>query len=159
MSAMTSIDSGSPVTTVGRAARAAGCAFVSLAVWMGIAYGVIQTRDCTGEGMQCLGDAVGIILLGLIGAALTMWPLLRLAGVRPAWPVVLAGPFTFVLALPVFRWLLPDYPALWVVGIMLAYAVAAWLTDGRVPARNRWLGVVVLFALVVVWVVRGVPTP
>lgn len=139
MTAMTSFEPDPTVSIASRAARAAGCAFVSLAGWMGIAYAVIQLRGCEG-GMECLGDALGIIFLCLLGAAATMWPLLRLVRVRPAWVVALAGPVVVVLlALGLLRRLFLGAPQLWVVGMMLAYALAAVLVDPRVPGRVRGL--------------------
>ncbi len=148
MTAMTRFEPDPTVSIASRAARAAGCAFVSLAVWMGIAYAVIQLRGCEG-GMECLGDALGIIFLGLIGAAVTMWPLLRLVRVRPAWVVALAGPAVVVLlALGLLRRLFLGAPQLWVVGMMVAYALAAVLADPRVPGRVRVLTAGALVLLV-----------
>ncbi|MEV4410665.1 hypothetical protein [Catellatospora sp. NPDC049609] len=147
---MTSIEPDQDVSPASRAARAAGCAFLSLAVWMGIAYLLIQLRDCQSEGFQCLGDALGIMFLCLLGAMATMWPLLRLVRVRPAWPVALAGPG--VLALLAFGWLVRGFlnsPQLWVVAVMVAYAVGAVLVDRAVAARVRWIVLGVLVALVV----------
>lgn len=154
MSVMTSIEPDPGVSPAARAARAAGCAFVSLAVWMGLAYALIRLQGCVG-GMECLGDAIGIIFLCLVGAALSMWGLLRLARVRPAWQVALAGPGVFLLL--VFgllgRFFL-NVPQLWVVAIMAAYALAAVLVDPRVSARVRWITVGVLVALLVAGLAR-----
>lgn len=150
MSVMTSIEPDPGVRPAARAARAAGCAFVSLAGWMGLAYAVIQLRGCTGEGMQCLGDAIGIIFLCLLGAAGSMWGLLRLARVRPAWLVAVAGPVVFLLlAFGLLGRSFLGVPQLWVVAIMAAYALGAVLADRRVSARVRWITVGVLVALLV----------
>ncbi|RKE11631.1 hypothetical protein C8E86_6560 [Catellatospora citrea] len=154
MSVMTSIEPATGVSPAARAARAAGCAFVSLAVWMGLAYAVIQLRGCVG-GMECLGDAIGIIFGCLLGAALSMWGLLRLARVRPAWQVALAGPGVFLLLVfgLVGRFFL-GVPQLWVIAIMAAYALAAVLVDPRVSARVRWITLGVLVALLVAGLAR-----
>ncbi|GAA1419084.1 hypothetical protein ACFQZ4_39855 [Catellatospora coxensis] len=152
---MTSIEPDPGVSPVARAARAAGCAFVSLAVWMGVAFAVIQLRGCTGEGMQCLGDAIGIMFLCLLGAAVSMWGLLRLARVRPAWLVALAGPLVFLLlAFGLAGRFFLNVPQLWVVAIMAAYAIGAVLADRRVPARVRWITVGALVVLLVAGLFR-----
>ncbi|WP_144125774.1 hypothetical protein [Catellatospora sichuanensis] len=151
---MTSIEPDPGVSPAARAARAAGCAFVSLAVWMGLAYAVIQLRGCVG-GMECLGDALGVIFLCLLGAALSMWGLLRLARVRPAWQVALAGPGVFLLlAFGLLGRSFRNVPQLWVVAIMAAYALAAVLVDLRVSGRARWITVGVLVALLVAGLAR-----
>lgn len=155
MSFMTSIEPDLGVSPTARAARAAGCAFVSLAVWMGVAFAVIQLRGCTGEGMQCLGDAIGIMFLCLLGAAVSMWGLLRLARVRPAWLVAVAGPLVFLLlAFGLLGRFFLNVPQLWVVAIMAAYALGAVLADRRVSARVRWITVGALVVLLVVGLFR-----
>ncbi|MFC7247262.1 hypothetical protein ACFQO7_32720 [Catellatospora aurea] len=152
---MTSIEPDSGVSPAARAARAAGCAFVSLAVWMGVAYAVIQLRGCTGEGMRCLGDAIGIMFLCLLGAAVSMWGMLRLARVRPAWPVAVAGPLVFLLlAFGLAGRFFLGTPQLWVVAIMAAYALGAVLADRRVSARARWITVGALVVLLVAGLFR-----
>ncbi|WP_155370518.1 hypothetical protein [Catellatospora vulcania] len=152
---MTSIEPDPGVTPVARAARAAGCAFVSLAVWMGLAYALIQLQGCTAEGMKCLGDAIGIMFLCLLGAALSMWGLLRLARVRPAWLVAITGPLVFLLlAFGLLGRYFLGTPTLWVVAIMASYSLAAVLADPRVSARVRWLTVGVLVALLVAGLAR-----
>ncbi|MEU8080535.1 hypothetical protein AB0B31_34385 [Catellatospora citrea] len=151
---MTSIEPATGVRPAARAARAAGCAFVSLAGWMGLAYAVIQLRGCVG-GMECLGDAIGVIFGCLLGAALSMWGLLRLARVRPAWQVALAGPGVFLLLVfgLVGRFFL-GVPQLWVIAIMVAYGLGAVLVDPRVSARVRWITLGVLVALLVAGLAR-----
>lgn len=150
MSVMTSIDPDPDLSIAARAGRAAGCAFVSVAAWMAIAYGVIQARGCEG-GMECLGDALGVILLCLIAAALTMWPLLVWVKVRPAWAVALAGPGVFLLiAFGLLFKLVLGVPPLWVIVIMASYALGAVLVDGRVRPMPRIVAVAVLLVLVVV---------
>lgn len=154
MSVMTSIEPAADVTPAARAARAAGCAFVSLAVWMGLAYGVIQLQGCVG-GMECLGDALGVIFLCLLGAALSMWGLLRLARVRPAWRVALAGPGVFLLlAFGLLGGYFLGTPQLWVIAIMASYAVGAVLVDGQVSARVRWITLGAVVVLLVAGLAR-----
>ena len=81
---------------------------------------------CPGGGLECTQPA------GYFGVAVAVamgWPLLLLAGVRPAWPVALLGPFlsfvpvTIILSLQFSRLL----PYLVFVACAVSYAVAAYV--------------------------------
>lgn len=142
-----------------RAARAVGAAFVSVAAWLALATLVIKLWECQGEGFQCLGNALLIVFAGLCGAAVTMWPLLRLAWVLPAWPVALVGPVIAVLLAFVltYRQLLTDWPPIWIIMIMVAYGLAALITDGRLAGRWRLVVIGGLLALALARVATSLP--
>ncbi|MBV1850256.1 hypothetical protein [Catellatospora tritici] len=139
---MTSIEPDTSPSTAARAARTSLAALLATAVWLGIAFGLVRGQGCEG-GMECLGDALLIIFGCLLAAAVTMWPLLVLFRVRPAWPVALVGPVVFVcFAVAVIHLeMAADWPGGWVLAILLAYAGAAVLVDRR---ANRGAKLVVL---------------
>ncbi|WP_212831360.1 hypothetical protein [Catellatospora sp. TT07R-123] len=141
---MTNIEPDASPSTAVRAVRAALAALLATAVWMGIALALVRLQGCVG-GMECLGDALLIIMGCLLAAAVSIWPLLRLFRVRPAWPVALVGPVLFVcLTVVVVRYeLAARLPWVWVVAIELAYLGAAVLMDRRVSRVLR-IGIVVL---------------
>jgi hypothetical protein len=142
-------------------------AALGVAVWLSIFLGLwshlldslTAHLSCQQGKMGCLGlDILGALTLVVALAAL-VGPLLRLAGVRPAWPIVLTGP-PIVLILshayqssPVasaFR-----LPGLSLgVGLALSYAGAALLTAPG--ARPYWritfaIAIIALLPLSTLW--------
>ena len=72
------------------------------------------------------------VLAGLLVIFLVAWPLMHVAGVRPAWPVALLGPVVAIMTYGAFvkltdRSLLTD---LWIV-LAVSYAAAAVITAPR----------------------------
>ncbi|MDI1462430.1 hypothetical protein QEZ54_15775 [Catellatospora sp. KI3] len=149
---MTNIEPGTSPSPVARAARTSLAALLATAVWMVIAFGLVRNQGCEG-GMECLGDALLTIFGCLLAAAVSMWPLLVLFRVRPAWPIALVGPVLFVcLTVVVVRSeLAARTPWTWVLAIELAYVGAAILVDRRV---NRVVRVAILVLALAAFVSR-----
>jgi hypothetical protein len=134
-----------------RLVRVVACSVLSIAVWLGLVYVAEHVRTCTGEGFQCLGDFIIILFIGLLAAALTVWPLLRLVKVPAAWLAALVGPVLTigVAAAGAGRGTLAS-PLLGVAVIAVGYALGALVTERRLPVWSRIAVVAALVAAVVV---------
>ncbi len=131
---------------VRRCLVAAACGpLATLALW------ALPAKDlCTGAA--CFLVALVAVPLMVLGVALLAYALMALAGVRPAWPVALGGPFVgFSLFTTVLH---PSSFPVFAAVVAGCYALAAFVTaDGLTNAWRVALGspVVVLFAWGVVW--------
>ena len=119
--------------------RVAASAFVAgglgFVFWL-VVY--IGARSHFAARLNCGESPWGCLYLGIIGVAagllvivLLAWPLLRLAGVRPAWPVALLGPLIAINSYRAF--LLADrslISGLWIF-LAISYAAAAVITAPR----------------------------
>lgn len=124
----------------------------SFGVWSHLVNSLTDHLNCQNGKMGCLGlDLFGGVALA-IALPLLIGPLLHLAGVRPAWPVVLTGPvislivghayqrfFTgAALTLPILS-----------LGLAASYAAAAFVTIPNGLRRWRAGVVIALIALLV----------
>jgi hypothetical protein len=87
---------------------------------------------CGGGPWGCLMVAIIGVLAGVLAIFVVAWPLLRAAGVRPAWPVALLGPVVAIMTYGAFvkltdRWQLTG---VWIV-LAVSYAAAAVITSPR----------------------------
>jgi hypothetical protein len=130
-----------------------------IALWLFISYGMQSrlfgnlynsTSDRLGCGkMGCLGLAVISLPVLAAGIVFLAGPLLRLAGVRPAWPIVLVGPAIALTLGYMYQRYFLDGALLTLlaasVGIAGSYAVAALLT---MPEGHRFLRIGLAVAIV-----------
>jgi hypothetical protein len=81
---------------------------------------------------RVLASACVAGLVGLIAIVVLAWPLLHLAGVRPAWPVALLGPFVATSTYYEFLTLVDRsfVTGLWIL-LAISYAAAAVITAPR----------------------------
>ena len=96
-----------------------------------------RTASCQQSSLSCLAVAAVAVGAVLTALAVLAWPLLRTAGVRPAWPVALAAPpVAFILgrAYQAFTGNFAGRAPDGIVILMVAYAVAALLTK---PGARR----------------------
>jgi hypothetical protein len=119
-----------------------------LVLYIGSRSHVTAGLTCGGE-WGCLGLALIGALAGMLAIVVLAWPLLHMAGVRPAWPVALVGP---VVALVLSR----EYgnltghtlvTGLWVV-LAVSYAAAAVITA---PRLYRYWSLVVGLAVIALY--------
>jgi hypothetical protein len=116
-------------------ASASVAGVLGLAFWLVFSIGSgsrFFAGDTCGGPAGCLMVAVFAVLAGLLAIVVVAWPLLRVAGVRPAWPVALLGPFIALSAYREFT-LLADHglvPGLWIL-LAVSYAAAAVITAPR----------------------------
>jgi hypothetical protein len=107
--------------------------------------------------VSCLGDAVAGVLVVLAALAVLAWPLLRLAGVRPAWPAALiALPVAFILARAYQAFTgTPAWDVPGVIGVPAAsYAAAALLTAPgarRLPTIGVTALIIALYPAASAW--------
>lgn len=103
-----------------------------------------SSRYC-GEYTGCFGYFVLLLETGRWVALVAAWPLLRLLGVRPSWPVALLAALyaatIWRLAEALLRVDLEGGLLLFLLSGALAYPAAAWLATPRVPGRVRAYGV------------------
>jgi hypothetical protein len=60
---------------------------------------VVSGSACQQQAWGCLGDAIAGVAVAVVAVTVLAWPLLRLAGVRPAWLVALVAlPVAFLVA-------------------------------------------------------------
>jgi hypothetical protein len=88
---------------------------------------------CGGGPWGCLFVAIIGVLAGILVIFVVAWPLMHVAGVRPAWPVALLGPVVAIMTYGAFV-KLTDQPLLtdlWIV-LAVSYAAAAVITAPRV---------------------------
>lgn len=80
---------------------------------------------CPTGGLECV--LLSALYFGVAVAVAVGWPLLLLAGVRPAWPVALLGPFLSSVPVTIILSLQPSrlFPHLVSVACAVSYAVAA----------------------------------
>jgi hypothetical protein len=98
----------------------------------------------------CLGLVIIGVLAGLSAIALLAWPLLRVAGVRPAWPVALVGPVIAAILSRAYEDLGQDPFRAAGIAVVLAvsYAAAAVITKPdvyRYWSAGTALGVLALY--------------
>jgi hypothetical protein len=86
---------------------------------------------CSNGKMGCMGLAVIGVPVLAVGIVLVVGPLLRLAGVRPAWPIVLVGPLIALIIGHMYqRYFLNGAPLTLLaasLGVAGSYAAAAFL--------------------------------
>jgi hypothetical protein len=114
------------------AAVAGGLGLVfRLVLYVGSRSHVTSRLTCAGE-WGCLGLALIGVLAAMLAIVLLAWLLLHATGVRPAWPVALAGPVVTFVADRAYLNLTGQTLAagLWIV-LALSYAAAAVMTAPR----------------------------
>jgi hypothetical protein len=133
---------------------------INLGWWSPLLQPVEAHLGCAQAKMGCLGQAIIAVLLLSIALAVLAAPVMRVAGLRPAWPTAIAGP---VVALAVGQAYAasPLAGALSLPGLSLglvlavSYAAAAVLT-GRGTRYYVRIGVTtVLVVLVAVSAMAG----
>lgn len=110
-----------------------------------------------GGGGGCLFLAIVGVLAGLVAIIVLAWPLLHLAGVRPAWPVALLGPFIAIVAYREFLLLVDRslVTGLWIL-LAISYAAAAVITAPRVYRYGSAAVAMAVVALAIVTrILRG----
>lgn len=119
-------------------------AALGLVLWLAVAAIKVlylrQNTACQQSSLSCLAAAAVAVGAAMAALAALAWPLLRIAGLRPAWPAALAAPpVAFILGRayqaftgnPAGR--VPDG----IVLLMVSYAVAALLTTPGAWRRRR----------------------
>jgi hypothetical protein len=124
----------------------------SLGIWSHLVNSLKGHLNCTNGKMGCLGPGLFLGVAVAVALPLLIGPLLRLAGVRPAWPVVVTGPVISLIVGHAYQRFFPGaaltLPIL-SLGLAASYAAAAFVT---MPSDlRRWqAGVVIaLIALLV----------
>jgi hypothetical protein len=121
-----------------------------LVIYTGSRSHVTAGLTCGGGEWGCLGLALFGALAGMLAIVVLAWPLLRAAGVRPAWPVALAGPVVALVASREYANLTGQtlITGLWIV-LALSYAAAAVITA---PRLYRYWSLVVGIAVIALYV-------
>jgi hypothetical protein len=113
-----------------------------------VARSVSRSTTCQQQAWGCLGDAIAGFAVAVVVLAVLAWPLLRLAGVRPAWPVALVAlPVAFILvhAYEAFGGILAGDTTGWILILAISYAAAAVLTEpGARPLRTVGLAALLI---------------
>lgn len=119
----------------------------------------VGSRSHVGAGFACGGGgclflAIVGVLAGLVAIVVLAWPLLRLAGVRPAWPVALLGPIIAMNAYGEFLVLAERslVTGLWIL-LAISYAAAAVITA---PRLYRYGSAAVAMAVVALAIVTRI---
>jgi hypothetical protein len=125
----------------------------SFGVWSHLANSLTGQLSCQSGKMGCLGlDILGGVTVA-VGLPLLIGPVLRLAGVRPAWPVILTGPVISLITGHAYQRFFPGAPLTLPVlslGLAASYAAAAFVT---MPSGfRRWragitIGLIILLVL------------
>ena len=152
---------GVPVTVTGPAGwirvliAAAVPAVMFIALWLFISYGLQshlfvslgqQHLSCWNGKMGCVGLLLFALPILAVAVVLLVGPLLRLAGVRPAWPIVLGGPLiAVIIGHMAQRYVLNGAPLTLLaasLGVAGSYAAAAFLAM-RAGSRILRIGLAV----------------
>jgi len=135
-------------------------ASVAIAIWVLNSFGVwSHLVDSASGRLGCQNGKMGCLGLDLLGWAavavalpLLMGPALRLAGVRPAWPIVITGPVISLIVGHAYQRFFPGValtlPVL-SLGLAVSYAAAAFVTMPSDLRRSRAAVVIALAALFV----------
>jgi hypothetical protein len=114
--------------------------FVAWGAGVGLLYSPVLDWICPTGGLECLAPPA---YFGIAVAVAVGWPLLLLAGVRPAWPVALLGPFLSAVLVTIIISFQPSrlFRYLVVVACAVSYAVAAYVvarmkTEWRKPRHG-----------------------
>jgi hypothetical protein len=121
-----------------------------LVLYIGSRSHVTAGLTCGGGEWGCLGLALIGALAGMLAIVVLAWPLLHMAGVRPAWPVALAGPAVALVMSREYANLTGHalVTGLWIV-LAFSYAAAAVITA---PRLYRYWSLVVGIAVIALYV-------
>jgi hypothetical protein len=120
-----------------------------LFLYIGSRSHVTSRLTCAGE-WGCLGLALIGVLAGTLAIVVLAWLLLHAAGVRPAWPVALAGPVVALVAGREYLNLTGQtlVAGFWIV-LALSYSAAAVITA---PRLYRYWSLVVGVAVIALYI-------
>lgn len=117
----------------------------------------VGSAGCQQLPLGCLGMAVIWVLAALAVMVVLAWPLLHLAGVRPAWPVALAAPLVAVVLARAYQAfaVLPAWSMPGVIVVPAAAYGAAALVTAPGARRGQIIGlavaIIALYPLTSLW--------